>query len=137
MSLDRATSPGHDHPVMRHTILFVLLAACAGTNGAWRQVDPDHMMIEVTGRLEVLTLPPEGDVYMELTPVPGDQYSLAPGQQRLYCVLHERERSDVYPVLVKMRVGDTVRIGGYWTAREEGGVTRHYINDTTALGIVD
>lgn len=78
-------------------------------------------------------MPVQGDVRLEVTPVQEDAYVLAPGQTRLTCIIHERDRHDLAPQLLNTAVGQTVDVAGYWVAREEGGVTRHYLNDTTDL----
>jgi hypothetical protein len=108
------------------------LAACS-SSGSWRQVDPRRTMVHISGRVEMLDMPEHGDVRLEVTPVPADVYVLAPGQTRLICVIHERDRHDLAPQLLNTATGQTVEVAGYWVAREESGVTRHYLNDTTDL----
>jgi len=78
-------------------------------------------------------MPQQGDVRLEVTPVPKDAWVLAPGQTRITCIIHERDRHDFETPLLNTAAGQTVDVAGYWMAREEGGVTRHYLNDTTDL----
>src|SRR5262245_7951960 len=108
------------------------LAACSA-NEPWRQVDPHRGIVKISGRVELLDMPLQGDVRLEVTPVPKDAYVLAPGQTRITCIIHERNRHDLETQLLNTAVGQTVGVAGYWMAREDGGVTRHYLNDTTDL----
>jgi hypothetical protein len=120
---------------LRHLVAAAALAALAAcsSNGSWRQVDPRRTIVQISGRVELLDMPVQGDVRLEVTPVQEDAYVLAPGQTRLTCIIHERDRHDLAPQLLNTAVGQTVDVAGYWVAREEGGVTRHYLNDTTDL----
>ena len=123
--------------VIGRLAVLVALAACADPPNTWRQVDEKRLFITVTGRLDVLDLPAEGDVRLDVAPRPSDQYSLAEGQQRLGCILHASDRKDLATILLHLQVGQTVRVSGYWTATDEALGTRHYINDTTDIVIVD
>jgi len=89
------------------------------------------MKIRITGQVEVFDMPPQGDVRLEVTPVPKDRYSLAPGHERLICIIHERDRQYMKGPLLRTRAGQQVEVAGFWAAREEAGVTRHYLNETT------
>jgi hypothetical protein len=111
---------------------LAVLAACS-SNGPWRQTDPRRVMVKVSGRVEVLDMPQHGDVRLEVTPIPEDAFVLAPGQTRLICIIPARDRHDFEPQLLNTAVGQTVEIAGYWMAREEAGITRHYVYDTTDL----
>lgn len=112
--------------------VFVLLAACSGI-AAWRPVDSNRLLIQVTGSLEVLDMPDRGDVRLEVVPVAADRYALAPSQERLVCIIHDADRHVLQTQLLNVKVGHMVRIAGHWTAKDESGVTRHYLNDTTDL----
>src|SRR5262245_3737473 len=102
------------------------LAACSA-NGQWRQVDPHRGIVQISGRVELLDMPQQGDVRLEVTPVPKDAFVLAPGQARITCIIHERDRHDLETQLMNTAVGQTVDVAGHWMAREEGGLTRHYL----------
>ena len=76
-------------------------------------------------------MPDRGDVRLEVVPVAADNFALAPGQTRLVCIIHEADRHDLQTQLLNVRVGQMVGVAGYWTARDEAGITRYYLNDTT------
>lgn len=120
-----------------HLAVLVSLASCAGPSTAWRQVDEKRLMISVTGRLEVLEMPAAGDVRLEIAPRAEDRYALASGQERLGCIVHSWDREDLETMLLNLELGQTVRISGYWTATDEAAGTRHYLNDTTSIEILD
>lgn len=120
-----------------HLAVLVPLAGCAGPSNAWRQVDEKRLMITVTGRLEVLEIPAAGDVRLELVPRAEDRYALASGQERLGCIVHSWDRKDLETMLLNLELGQTVSVSGYWTATDEAAGTRHYLNDTTSIAILD
>jgi len=119
-------------PSLVAAVALAALAACS-SNGSWRQVDPRRRLVQISGRVELFDMPQQGDVRLEVTPVPKDAWVLAPEQTRITCIIHERDRHDFETQLLNTAVGQTVDVAGYWMAREEGGVTRHYLNDTTDL----
>jgi hypothetical protein len=110
------------------------LAACAGAGG-WRQVDTVRPIIVVTGRIVLLDAPQQGDVRIEIVPGPGDGYALAPGQRRLMCILHARDRAGSASSVLQLRVGTMVRVTGYWTTRDEPRGVRYYISEATSVRI--
>ena len=123
------------HAAVWQLAVLVPLAACAGP-GPWRQVDGTRI-ITITGRLEVLDMPAAGDVRLEVTPRPGDQHALAPGQQRMICIVPARNRNNLETQLLNLVVGKSVAVSGYWMARDETGGTRHYLADTTDIVPID
>ena len=84
-----------------------------------------------------LKRPAEGDVRLEPAQRAEDRYSLAPGQGRLGCIVHSWDRKDLETMLLHLKVGQTVSVSGYWTATDEAAGTRHYLNDTTSITILD
>ena len=110
---------------------LLALTACAGN--PWRGVDPDRVAITVIGSITAIDLPATGDARLDLELREGDRFALAPGQERLGCIVHPRERDAMDHVLRLLVVGQAVEVSGYWTARDEAEGTRHYINDTTSI----
>lgn len=107
--------------------------SCVGTPTAWRQVDAEHQMITVVGRLEVFDMPSEGDVRLEVAPDSDHRFALAPGQQRLVCIVHAFDRDSLTSQLLNLTVGQRVTVSGYWVARDESDGLRHYINGTADI----
>ncbi|MGE3173830.1 MAG: hypothetical protein AB7O97_14485 [Planctomycetota bacterium] len=129
---------GHEMTRRTTAILLVLsfplaLPGCAGADTAWRQVDAARPWIQVTGTITSIELPDAGDVRIDIEPAPGEESCMAAGQHRLGCIVSAGDRRDMAPVLAKVRVGDQVTVAGYWSARTEGGATRHYVYETTSV----
>lgn len=118
-------------------VALVAFGSCAGASGTWREVDPQRPMITLTGRLETLDMPAEGNVRFEVTPDPEHRYALAPGQQRIVCIVPARDRGDLTSSLLNLEVGQHVDVSGYWTARDEAAGVRHFLADTTCVFTID
>ena len=114
-------------------LVMVLLCSCVGTPTAWRQVDSERMMITVVGRLEALDMPAEGEVRLEVTPDPAHRFALAPGQQRLVCIVQAADRDSLTTQLLNLTVGHMVSVSGYWVERGEHDGIRRYLNSTTDI----
>lgn len=118
-------------------LAIAALGSCESTSNAWRLVDPELGIITVVGRLELLDMPAVGDVRVEVTPDVDHGFVLAPGQQRLECVVRIDDRDDLESQLLNLTVGHTVSVSGVWIAKGEGSGTRRSLDPTTDLWSID
>lgn len=90
-------------------------------------------MITIVGRLEVLDMPAEGEIRLEVTLDSDHRFALAPGQQRLVCIVQAVDRDSLTTQLLNLTVGHMVTVSGWWVARDERGGIRQYLNATTDI----
>ena len=90
-------------------------------------------MITVVGRLEALDMPAEGEIRLEVTPDSAHRFALAPGQQRMVCIVQAADRDSLTSQMLNLTVGRKVTVSGWWVARNEHDGIRRYLNATTDI----